>query len=293
MQNSGDKSTLFSANSCLQCGDKSLNLHTPAVMGIINITPDSFYEGSRYHIPSEILKTAEMMIEQGARILDLGAVSTRPGAVAISPEEETERLIPMVTMIHKYFPEVILSVDTYRAAVAQLGVQEGAGIVNDISGGTMDETMIPSLAKLEAAYVLMHIQGTPDTMQLDPVYARDDVGSAVYSFFRERLAALKEVGIKNIILDPGFGFGKTTLHNYRLIRQLDRLKDFGLPLLAGVSRKSMVYGPLETNPKNALNGTSVVNTLCLLNGASILRVHDVREAVEAIKIVQLYVGEGY
>jgi dihydropteroate synthase len=292
MQKSGDKSTIFSTNSCLQCGDKSLNLHTPVVMGIINLTPDSFYEGSRYQIPSEVLKTAEKMIEDGARILDLGAVSTRPGALEVSPDEEAERLIPMVKLIHKYFPQVIISVDTYRASIAHQSVLEGAGIVNDISGGTMDTAMFTTLAKLDAAYILMHIKGTPETMQVDPLYEKDDVTGEVYSFFKERLGILKENGFTNIILDPGFGFGKTIRHNYRLIYEFDRLRDFGLPLLAGISRKSMIYKPLDTIPENALNGTTVLNTLCLLKGVQILRVHDVKEAAEAIKIVQLFRNEG-
>jgi dihydropteroate synthase len=262
--------------------NKELILSTPAVMGILNITPDSFFDGGKYKDEKSILLHTGKMISEGADIIDIGACSTRPNAPDVSEEEELTRLIPAIKFVRKKFPEVIISADTFRSKVAELSVNEGADIINDISGGTMDEKMFEVIGKLKVPYVLMHIQGKPKTMQKNPQY--QNVTDEVMSYFKEKIHLALKHGIKQIIIDPGFGFGKTIEHNYQLLKELSSFKEFEFPILAGVSRKAMINKVLGTKPEEALNGTTVANTIALMNGATILRVHDVKEAKEAVKI---------
>ena len=268
----------------LKVGGEVLDLSTPAVMGILNVTPDSFYDGGSYQSEAKIIGRIHQIVEEGGRIIDVGAYSSRPGAAAVSEKEEIGRLMPAVELIRKYYPHIPVSIDTFRAKVAkEVNTCMGTVIVNDISGGTMDETMFDYVAQAGIPYVMMHIQGTPETMQKNPEYA--DVVKEIGQFFRERIARLEAAGFRQIILDPGFGFGKTLHHNYELLDRMETYKSFGYPLLAGISRKSMIYNLLGGTPADALNGTTVLNTISLLKGADILRVHDVKEAVEAVKIV--------
>lgn len=283
-----DKGTNFSQTGAIECGQQILNLNQPVVMGILNITQDSFFDGGRYLTNESIIDRAGQMLEEGAAIIDIGAVSTRPGSAGVSAEAEIQRLIPVIEILRKNYPQAIISADTYRSAAAARAIEAGAGIINDISGGTMDEEMIGFMAETKAAYVLMHIQGTPENMQVNPVYS--DVTAEVSGFFRERLDFFESKGKQNIILDPGFGFGKNLEHNYRLLADIRHFKDKGYAVLAGVSRKSMINRVLETTAAEALNGTSIINTIALLNGARILRVHDVKEAVEAIKLTETYLS---
>ncbi len=257
----------------------------PLVMGILNISPDSFYDGGRFSETKTALKRAQEMIEEGASIIDLGAVSTRPGACDVTVEEEWGMIMKVLPPIRKNFPEIIISVDTFRATVAKNAVNEGADIINDISGGQMDAQMFETVAHLNIPYIMMHIQGTPKTMQINPEY--ENVTAEVAAFFKTNLEKLASLGkSENIILDPGFGFGKTIRHNYELLTNLETFKRFNCPLLVGVSRKSMIYRLLGISAHEALNGTSVINTVALLKGADILRVHDVKEAVEVVRIVK-------
>ena len=268
----------------LKVGGEVLDFSTPAVMGILNVTPDSFYDGGSYQSEAKIIGRIHQIVEEGGRIIDVGAYSSRPGAAAVSEKEEIGRLMPAVELIRKYYPHIPVSIDTFRAKVAkEVNTCMGTVIVNDISGGTMDETMFDYVAQARIPYVMMHIQGTPETMQKNPEYA--DVVKEIGQFFRERIARLEAAGFRQIILDPGFGFGKTLQHNYELLDGMETYKSFGYPLLAGISRKSMIYNLLGGTPADALNGTTVLNTISLLKGADILRVHDVKEAVEAVKIV--------
>jgi|ERR1035437_3417236 dihydropteroate synthase len=266
----------------LSLKNKTLDLSTPAVMGILNVTPDSFFDGGKYKDENSILLHAEKMISEGADILDIGACSTRPNAKMIPEEEELNRLIPAIKLVRKKFPLTIISADTFRSKVAYLSVNEGADMVNDISGGTMDEKMFETVGRLKVPYVLMHIKGTPQTMQKDPQYK--NVTDEVTNYFKEKIHLAVKNGIKQIILDPGFGFGKNVEHNYQLLKELATFKEFEFPILVGVSRKGMINKVLGTKPEEALNGTTVVNTIALMNGANILRVHDVKEAKEAVKI---------
>ena len=252
-------------------------------MGILNTTPDSFYDGGNYFSEKKSMKRAEEIISEGAAIIDIGGYSTRPGAKHVSLAEELKRILPVLKVIRKKFPRIIISVDTFRSEAAKQSYEEGADIINDISGGTMDKKMFAVVSKIKSAYVLTHIQGTPRTMQKNPRF--NNVVQEVLSFFSQKITALKTSGKKNIILDVGFGFGKTTEHNYELLNNLSRFTAFGFPILAGVSRKSIINKVIGTAPKNALNGTTVVNTIALMNGANILRVHDVKAAKEAVKIL--------
>ena len=271
----------------MNCNGKLLDLSSPVVMGILNITPDSFYDGGKYPTTGNALIQAERMISEGAAIIDVGAVSTRPDAIEIDEKEEWSRLKAVLPVLRNKFPETIISVDTWRSSVAREAVACGADMINDISGGQFDQEMFKTVADLEVAYIMMHTQGTPVAMQLNPQYA--DVVEDVFDFFAENLRKLNKMGVrKNIIIDPGFGFGKTAKHNHELLSRLSKFKSFGFPVLAGLSRKSMIYKILGTQPSEALAGTTVLNTIALLNGADILRVHDVREAVEAIKLVGFY-----
>lgn len=262
-----------------------MDLSRPLVMGILNVTPDSFYAGSRKQSEEEIRQRVQEIRQQGGSMIDIGAYSSRPGADDVSPHEEMERLARGLQIIREEWEEAIVSVDTFRAEVARQCVEQfGVEIINDISGGALDPDMFHAVAQLGVPYILMHMQGTPQNMQQAPHY--DNITSEVMQYFAERINRLHELGAKDIILDPGFGFAKTLEHNYKLLHHMEVLHTFGLPLLVGFSRKSMIYRLLETTPQEALNGTTVLNTIALGMGASILRVHDVRQAVEAIKIME-------
>ena len=269
----------------INCRGKLLDLSEPVVMGILNLTPDSFYDGGIYVSDNQILKRVEQMLEEGAAIIDIGGMSSRPGAKIISPEEELKRVIGPISQIHQQFPNAILSIDTLSAKVANEAVHAGATIVNDISAGRFDESMIETVSQLKVPYIVMHMLGLPATMQQTPQY--DDVIESVLSFFTERIGVLRTAGILDIILDPGFGFGKTLDHNYELLRHMEVFRILELPILAGVSRKSMIYKALNINSKEALNGTTALNMIALQQGARILRVHDVKEAVEVIRLFKL------
>ncbi len=273
----------FKKKSTITYNGKIIDLTSPMVMGILNITPDSFYDGGRYFNFKDAISHANQMIEDGASIIDIGACSTRPGAKEVSPAEELERLMPVVSEIKNLCPEIILSIDTYRSEVAERIVGEtGDCIINDISGGTLDPDMFSTIAKLKVPYILMHMQGTPQNMQNNPVY--NNVTKEVILNLSEGVYKLSDLGVNDIIIDPGFGFGKTLDHNYELFSQLDSFRFFELPLLVGISRKSMIYKLLGNEPENSLTGTIVLNTIALEKGADILRVHDVKPAVEAVKI---------
>ncbi len=266
----------------LNCKGNLLTINQPVVMGILNINKDSFYSGNRYAADDKLLLRAQQMIADGAAILDIGGQSTRPGSELISADEESARVIPAIKAIHEIFPETIISVDTFYAKVAKEAVQAGASIVNDISAGSLDEELIDTVASLNVPYILMHMQGTPQTMQTDPQY--ENVCREVLDFLIQKTALLRSKGIKDIILDPGLGFGKTASHNFTLLKNLDLFKILDLPILLGLSRKGFIYRTLGTNAEQALNGTTVLNTIGLLNGANILRVHDVKQAAEAIQL---------
>ncbi|MFR8082349.1 MAG: dihydropteroate synthase [Odoribacter splanchnicus] len=259
-------------------------------MGILNVTPDSFYDGGRYLSEVKIVERIHQIMDEGADMIDVGAYSTRPGADYVDDREEIRRLLQAVELIRKHYPEAIVSIDTFRAKVAEeIVAAQGPVIVNDISGGTMDEGMFDYVARTGVPYIMMHIQGTPQTMQKNPHY--ENIVKEVRKFLTDRIACLNAEGFDNIILDPGFGFGKTLAHNYELMNGLEHFQDLGYPLLVGISRKSMIYKLLGNSPAEALNGTAVLNTVSLLKGANILRVHDVGEACEAVKIFKALSGE--
>lgn len=262
-----------------------LDLSVPCVMGILNITPDSFYAGSRMQTEAEITARAQQILDEGAGIIDIGAYSSRPNAENVSSHEEMERLRMGLEILRKTQPGAVISVDTFRADVARMCVEEyGVAIINDIAAGEMDADMFRTVAELNVPYIMMHMQGTPQNMQQHPHY--DNLLKEVFLYFAQKVQQLRDMGMKDIILDPGFGFGKTVEHNYELLAHLEEFRIFELPLLVGVSRKSMIYRLLGSTPQDALNGTTVLDTICLLKGADILRVHDVREAVETVKIVE-------
>ena len=268
-----------------------LDLSSPCVMGILNVTPDSFYAGSRMQTEIDITHRIEQIVGEGAGIIDVGAYSSRPNAENVSPAEEMERLRMGLGILRKVQPDAVVSVDTFRADVARMCVEEyGVAIINDIAAGEMDGDMFRTVADLNVPYIMMHMQGTPQNMQQNPHY--DNLLKEVFMYFARKVQQLRDLGVKDIILDPGFGFGKTVEHNYELLAHLEEFRVFELPLLAGVSRKSMIYRLLGTTPQEALNGTTVLDTICLLKGADILRVHDVREAVETVKIVEAMKKEG-
>ena len=270
----------------LNLNGRILELAQPVVMGIINVTPDSFFDGGKYKTDKKVVKRAEEILDQGGTIIDIGAVSTQPGKEGISTKDEIDRLLPAVKAIKKEFPDAFLSIDTYRSWVALKIIEEcGPCIVNDVSGGNFDVHMFDTIGKLGVPYILMHMQGTPLKMQENPVY--EDIIRDISLFFTESVKQLTKAGVKDVIIDPGFGFGKLLEHNYELLNRLDSFKVFQLPLLVGVSRKGMIHKLLGSNPDEALNGTTVVNTLALMGGADILRVHDVREAVEAVRIMNM------
>jgi len=281
------KDTSFSKNKSLNCRGKLLDLSHPRIMGVLNITPDSFYDGGRYASDNEIIKQAEQMLNEGADIIDIGGISTRPGAKLLNNKEEIERLDPVLKLVRTKFTDVILSVDTYRSAVARFAVTEyGVDMINDISGGEMDHDMFQTVAGLQVPYVVMHMKGNPETMQSLTDY--DDIIGEMAAYFSQKAQQLTDLGVTDIIIDPGFGFSKTLDQNYFLLKHLHHFQILGLPVLAGVSRKSMIYKALGATPDDALNGTTVLHTLALLQGAHLLRVHDVKEATEAISLVEKY-----
>ena len=267
----------------IDCNSKLLDLSTPVIMGILNLTDDSFYDGGQHNSIKKALLQTEKMLDDGAKIIDIGAYSSRPKAKHISLDEEWQRLEKTLQIINKEFPQAILSVDTFRSEIALRSVDNGADIINDISAGNLDLEMFDIVADLNVPYIMMHMQGTPQTMQDNPHY--DCIEKEVSNYFLSKVKSLQQKGLSKIIIDPGFGFGKTVEHNYQLLNKLEELHTLELPLLVGVSRKSMVYNVLETDAKNSLNGTTAIHALCLSKGASILRVHDVKEAVECVKLI--------
>ncbi len=278
--------TVFFSRNFIRLKGKLFSLETPFVMGILNITPDSFYDGGKYSSEDQVLTQANKLVSEGASIIDLGAVSTRPRAKEISVSEELNRLLPTLKLLNDSFPETPISVDTFRSEVAKEAVACGAAMINDISGGTMDPFMLDTVAELGVPYVLSHIQRTPGDMQQDPHY--DDIVAEVMDFLLLRLKKLQSIGLADVIIDPGFGFGKTVEHNYTLLRKLSLLRMLDCPIMVGLSRKSMVNKVIGVGPDDALNGTTVLHTIALLHHASILRVHDVREAMETIRLVQKF-----
>ena len=280
------KGILFDTQTTINCGGKLLDLAGPKVMGIVNLSPDSFYKGDKFSQPKTVLDRVNTMLTEGAAIMDVGGMSTRPGSEPVSVDEELTRVLPTVKSIIREFPDAILSVDTTKSEVARQTVAEGALMVNDISGGSYDEKMSSTVAELHVPYILMHMQGTPKDMQVNPHY--DDVMVELVDFFSSRVHTLRSIGVHDIILDPGFGFGKTIEHNYRILANLSSLQMFGMPIAVGISRKSMISKPLGITSEEALNGTTALHVLALLNGTSLLRAHDVKEAMQAVRLVQLY-----
>lgn len=269
----------------INCKGSLIDLTIPRVMGILNVTPDSFYDGGKYTKETSILKRVETILDQGATFIDLGAYSSRPGANQVSQQEEIQRSVPITKLILKHFPDALISVDTFRAEVARQNIESGASLINDISGGLLDPQMLPTVGKLQVPYILMHMKGDPKTMQQNTQY--NNLIKDLLYYFSERIAEARSHKINDIIVDPGFGFAKSLDQNYELMAKLDLLHILKLPLFVGISRKSMIYNLLGTDPKEALNGTTSLNTLALDKGAHILRVHDVKQAVECVKIHQM------
>ena len=290
MQKNNAKDTFFSKNRSLNCRGKLLGLEQPRVMGILNITPDSFYDGGRYEDPTAAMEHARKMVAEGADIIDIGAASSKPGAPLSDAGEEIGRLSPVVSAIRQEFPDLIISIDTYRAAVAsEMVTSYGADMVNDISSGEIDPEMFNTIAQLNVPYIIMHMKGIPGNMQNNPEYS--NVTDEVIQYFSEKTDQLHRRGIADILIDPGFGFGKTMDHNYELIKQLSTFNMFQLPIVAGISRKSMIYNLLEATSEESLNGTTAAHMILLEKGVNIIRVHDVREAFEAVKIFNRVHGE--
>jgi len=277
------KNTVFQQKSTLNVRGKLLDLSKPKIMGILNLTPDSFYDGGRNNKLHDALKKTEQILMEGAEMIDIGAYSSRPGAEHISEKTESDRLIPVLKAIVKEFPDAILSIDTFRSGIARAAVNNGAGIINDISAGSIDPEMFHTIAELKVPYIIMHMKGTPQTMASQTDY--ENITTEVCLYFTSRIQKLKNLGVYDLIIDPGFGFAKNIEQNYELLANLGHLKSSGHPVLAALSRKSMIYKLLETDAEHALNGTTVANTIALLKGANILRVHDVKAALEAVKIV--------
>lgn len=268
----------------INCKGHLLDLSSPKVMGILNITPDSFYDGGKHTSEKAILKHVECMFLEGATFIDIGAYSSKPGAEFVSEDEELVRILPIITCILKEFPEALLSIDTFRSQVAKECIQMGAALINDISAGKLDDAMLETVAHLHVPYIMMHMRGTPQTMQKQTVY--NNLVKDILFYFSERIAAARQLGIVDLVADPGFGFAKTLEQNFELLNQLELFNILELPLLVGVSRKSMIYKTLQSSASEALNGTTVLNTIALQKGANILRVHDVKEAIETIQLVQ-------
>ncbi|WP_271782918.1 dihydropteroate synthase [Aquimarina algiphila] len=267
----------------INCRGRLIDLFTPKVMGILNLTPDSFYDGGKYKNETEILKKVEQMLLEGATFIDLGAYSSRPGADHISTEQEKKRILPIVSLLLDKFPEILLSIDTFRSEIATACIKAGAALINDISAGNMDQNMIPTVGELEVPYIMMHMKGTPQTMKTLDQY--DNLILEINTYFSEKVAEAKKHGVNDIIIDPGFGFAKNISQNFEILKNLKLLQFHNLPILAGISRKSMIYKTLHLKPSEALNGTTALNTVAILNGASILRVHDVKEAMECLNLM--------
>ncbi|GGD28564.1 dihydropteroate synthase [Hyunsoonleella pacifica] len=268
----------------INCKGQLVDVSTPKVMGVLNVTPDSFYDGGKYKNEASILKQVAQMLNEGATFIDVGAYSSRPGADHVTIDEELNRVLPIVNLILNEFPETLLSIDTFRSTIARRSIEAGAALINDISAGQLDNNMLKTIAELQVPYIMMHMRGTPQTMQSLTDY--DNLVKDILFYFSERIAAARDLGIIDLIIDPGFGFAKTLEQNFELLNKLELFKIIEKPLLVGVSRKSMIYKTLETSAKEALNGTTVLNTIGLQKGASILRVHDVKEAVECVKLVE-------
>ncbi|MDO6821209.1 dihydropteroate synthase [Zobellia sp. 1_MG-2023] len=268
----------------LNCKGHLIQLSTPKVMGILNCTPDSFYDGGKYRDNDSILKQTEKMLNDGATFIDVGGYSSRPGAEHVTEEEEIKRMLPLTELLLKHFPDIILSIDTFRSKVAAACLDAGAAMINDISAGKLDDQMLPTVAKHRVPYIMMHMKGTPQTMQQQTTY--NDLLVDIISYFSERINAAKALGIVDIVIDPGFGFAKTLEQNYEVLQKLGLFNNLEHPLLIGLSRKSMIYKVLKTDAKNALNGTTALNMAAIMNGANILRVHDVKEAYECVKLAE-------
>jgi dihydropteroate synthase len=266
----------------INCKGQLINLATPKVMGILNVTPNSFFDGGKYNEEKEILLRVEKMLNAGATFIDIGAYSSKPNAEFVSEQEEISRMVPVVQLILKHFPKALLSIDTFRSEVAKASIENGAAIINDIAAGNLDDKMLEIIAKYNVPYIMMHMRGTPQTMQTLTHY--DDIVKEMLFYFSERIAAARQLGINDLIIDPGFGFAKTLEQNYEVLKKMKLFEMLELPLLVGVSRKSMIYKTLESSAAEALNGTSVINTIALTKGAKILRVHDVKEAVECVHL---------
>lgn len=269
----------------INCLGNLIDLSSPKVMGILNLTPDSFFDGGKYQQETEILKRVEVMLTEGADFVDIGAYSSKPNAKFVSEEEELNRLIPLLKSVLKEFPNTIISVDTFRSEIAKASIENGAAMINDISAGSLDDKMMGTVAKFQVPYIMMHMKGTPQTMMNLTKY--DDIVKEMLFYFSEKIAQARSFGINDLIIDPGFGFAKTVEQNYEVMQKLQLFESLELPILAGVSRKSMIYKPLESTPEKALNGTTALNMIALTKGASILRVHDVKEAVECVKLFSL------
>ena len=267
----------------INCNSRLIDLNLPKVMGILNVTPNSFYDGGKHNEINSIMHQVDKMLSEGADFIDIGAYSSKPSAEFVSEEEEIKRLVPIIKELVDHFPSIVLSVDTFRANVAKVAVEHGAGIINDISAGLLDEKMLETVADLKVPYIMMHMRGNPQTMQSLTNY--EDIVKEMIFYFSERIQKARSYGISDIVIDPGFGFAKTLEQNYEVLHKMELFSMLELPLLAGISRKSMIYKLLENSPQEALNGTSVLNTIALQKGAKILRVHDVKEAVECIKLV--------
>lgn len=277
--------TFFLKKKSINCDGKIVNLDEPLVMGILNATPDSFFDGGKHTDEKNIIAFVKQQLADGAAIIDVGGYSSRSGAPEVSEKEELERVLPVIQLLKREFEGIIISIDTYRSNVAQEAVKHGAAIINDIAAGELDNKMFNVVTELRVPYIMMHMQGTPQTMQKNPTYQR--VTKEVISYFAEKVNALHQKGVNDIILDPGFGFGKTLEHNYQLLKELDYLNWFDLPILVGLSRKSMITKALNISSKDALNGTTALNALALTKGANILRVHDVKEAKEVVQLFNL------
>jgi len=268
----------------INCKGHLIDLSSPKVMGILNITPDSFYDGGKHNSEKAIIRHVEQMLLEGATFIDIGAYSSKPGADFVSEDEELARILPIITRVLKEFPDALLSIDTFRSRVAKECIQMGAALINDISAGKLDDTMLNTVADLHVPYIMMHMRGTPQTMQKQTVY--NNLVKDILFYFSERIAAARQLGIVDMIIDPGFGFAKTLEQNFELLNQLELFNMLELPLLVGVSRKSMIYKTLQNSASEALNGTTALNTIALQKGANILRVHDVKEAIETVRLVQ-------
>ena len=271
--------------SSINCKGKLIDLNSPKIMGILNITPDSFFDGGKYNNEKTILEQVDKMLAEGATFIDVGAYSSRPGATHISEKEETDRILPIVTLLLQHFPDILLSIDTFRSNIAEKCIEAGAAIINDISGGNADEKMFKTAVKLQVPYILMHMQGTPQNMQNNPSYS--NITQEIMIDFAEKSATLRKMGLNDLILDLGFGFGKTIEHNYTLLKDLALFHELDCPILTGISRKSMLYKPLNSSASEALNATTYANTIALQKGSQILRVHDVKEAQEIISLQRL------